>query len=136
MTLYIRYDTMTKKTDWASSLDKVELTGGQSMQTKSNDGNFVITVPDTAKIGSRFAVKESELEDEIEVRLETVKKNVSLKDLIDTIANELFGNYGMRLHAKKLKCHVTAGKNTYEFIVKPQPTYDLYYHEIAEQLKI
>lgn len=113
------------------------------LKTKSRDGVYNISAPDNAKTGCRLMTNgetEEEKFDKVQdVYLEVVEgKEGNLFDLACAIAYDCFDSDGCGLHllAKKLKCHVKAGDNKYEFTVNNYNCLDLYVESLASQTKL
>lgn len=108
------------------------------MQTNSRDGRFILSAPDNAKTGSRLSLDESQFDEVIEVNMEAIKDDVSLYDVANAVRRDCFGGdgVGLQLLAKSLRCHLTVGKNKYDFTVNRHYSFGDYLESIAEQFKL
>lgn len=112
-------------------------------KTKSRDGRFIISAPDEAKTGCTLMTNgetaETKFDKEMDVYIEAVEgKDINLLDLTNAIRFDCFSTdgVGLRLLAKRLKCHVTVGKRKYEFVVAKYYSTDEFLRDIASQVKL
>ena len=109
------------------------------MQTKSRDGKFMISAPDTAKTLRMYKnfPREDDYEECIDVNITAIEGcNPTLGDLSSTIENDCFvwDSLGLQLLAKALHCVVTVGEKKYEFKIDRCFSPDDYLQSLANQL--
>lgn len=111
------------------------------MQTTSRDGKFIISASDDSKTGCRLISRgedeNSKFDKENDVYLQA-KEPVNLYDVAHAIWFDCFSNdgIGLRLLAKKLKCHVTVKEKTYLFTVEESNSLDFVLGTIAGQINL
>lgn len=108
------------------------------MQTNSRNGKFILSAPDNAKTGCSLSLDESHYDEVIDVNMEAIKDDVTLSDVADAVGSDCFSwdGVGLRLLAKSLRCHLTVGKNKYDFTVKRHYSFNDYLGSIAAQFKL
>lgn len=109
------------------------------MQTKSRDGKFMISAPDTAKTLRKCKGFPREEDDEecIDVNITAIEGcNPTLGDLSSAIESDCFwwDSLGLQLLAKALHCVVTVGERKYEFKINKCFSPDDYLQSLADQL--
>lgn len=99
------------------------------MRTISRDGLFEMSISD-------FDLTKKE----IDTYFNAVDgKNPTLSDLADAIAYDCFNKdclFCLCGYGKTLRCHVTVGRNKYEFKIEEYNNNDMYLIDIACQLKL
>lgn len=108
------------------------------MQTNSRDGKFILSAPDNAKTGCRLDLDYSQYDEVIDVDMEAIEENVTLWDVACAINSDCFSwdGVGLRLLTKILRCHLTVGKNKYDFTVKWNNSLTRYIEQLAMELKL
>lgn len=104
------------------------------MQT--NNGKFIISAPDDAKISLRKIYPQ--YDEVIDINMKAIKENITLFNVAYSIYEDCFGGFkGLKLHTKSLRCHLTVGKNKYDFTVNGQyNSFSGYLESIAAQFKL
>ncbi len=111
------------------------------LKAKSRDGVYIISAPDNAKTipAENCNNTEAEYDNVQDVYLEVVEgRKGNLLNLARAIAYDCFSTDSLGLHllAEKLRCHVTAGDNKYEFEILKSNRMELYMKYIAEQTEL
>lgn len=111
--------------------------------TKSRDGRFIISAPDSAKTASKVRTNGEDEKRNLDIETDVYLKAVEGKDVnLIYIANAIWfdcfdcDSVGLHLLAERLKCHVTVGERKYEFTVGNHNHVDSCLKEIAYQLKL